>query len=103
MSEETKREGGAATETVQRTQRAPLYKVLLHNDDFTTQEFVVFVLKSVFRHDENDAVAIMLHVHQRGIGVAGLFPREIAEAKATQTIELARANDFPLLVTVEEE
>ena len=96
-------EGGVATEVVHKTQRAPLYKVVLHNDDFTTQEFVVFVLKTVFHLNDGDAFAIMMHVHERGRGVAGLFSREIAEAKVERTIALARANEFPLLVTSEEE
>jgi ATP-dependent Clp protease adaptor protein ClpS len=103
MAHAKEQEGGVATEVVRKTQRAPLYKVILHNDDFTTQEFVVFILKTVFHLGESDAVIIMLHVHERGRGVAGLFPREVAEAKVERAIALARANEFPLLVTAEEE
>jgi len=101
--DEREEDGGVATETVKKVQRAPLYKVVLHNDDFTTQEFVIYVLQTVFHLNDGDAFAIMMHVHTRGRGVAGLFSREIAEAKVERTIALARANEFPLLVTSEEE
>ncbi|MBS1957764.1 MAG: ATP-dependent Clp protease adaptor ClpS [Cyanobacteria bacterium SZAS-4] len=83
--------------------RPKLYKVLLHNDDFTTMEFVVFILKSVFHKNEIDAYKIMLAVHNAGLGVAGVYPYEIAEAKCSKVVELARANEFPLLCTTEEE
>ena len=83
--------------------RPSLYKVLLHNDDYTTMEFVVFILKDVFHKNENDAVKIMLAVHQQGIGVAGVYPYEIAEAKCSKVSELAQLNEFPLLCTTEEE
>jgi ATP-dependent Clp protease adaptor protein ClpS len=89
----------AATE--RKTQRPPPYKVLFHNDDYTTQEFVEQVLIAVFNHDPESAHRIMLHVHMRGVGVAGIYPYEIAETKAKRTMELAREAEYPLLVTVE--
>ena len=83
--------------------RPPLYKVYLHNDDFTSMEFVVFVLKTIFHHEDESAFQIMMHVHQRGIGVAGLFPYETAEAKVDQTHGLAREYDVPLMCSIEPE
>lgn len=84
--------------------KAPkMWKVLLHNDDFTTMEFVVAVLTIVFHHNEADAHRIMLHVHQRGVGIAGLFPFETAEAKSARVMDLARENDFPLICSIEPE
>jgi len=91
------------TATRKKVQKPPLYKVLLHNDDYTTMEFVVEVLKTVFRHHEQQALQIMLHVHHNGVGLAGTYPREIAETKAEKATSLARAAEFPLLVTVEAE
>lgn len=78
-----------------------LWRVLLHNDDYTTMEFVIAVLVEVFRRTESEAQEIMWSVHRRGIGVAGLYPKEIAETKAARCIELARANEYPLLCTTE--
>ena len=91
------------TKAEKQTKRPPLYKVLLHNDDYTTQEFVEWALVTVFKHDPERAHRIMLHVHMHGVGVAGIYPHEIAETKARKTMELAREADFPLLVTVEAE
>ena len=82
--------------------KPPLYKVLLHNDDFTTMEFVVYVLQTVFQRSESDAIHIMLKVHQEGIGVAGIYTYEVAEMKAEKVKILAEANEYPLLCTVEE-
>jgi len=81
--------------------RPPLYKVLLHNDDYTTREFVVYVLQAIFDHDEQTAVSIMLHVHHRGVGVAGVYTREIAETKIRTVEVLAEREGFPLLLTME--
>lgn len=96
-------EGGVATDTKKKVKRPPLFKVLLHNDDYTTQDFVVFVLKGIFHHSEEMAFQIMMHVHTRGIGIAGLFPYETAEAKMNQVHTLARGNDFPLKCSIEPE
>ena len=94
---------GVVTEEQQHSTKPPLYKVLLHNDDYTTMEFVVDILQTVFHKSELAAVHIMLAVHQQGVGVAGVYTYEIAEAKITKVTQLARANEFPLLCTLEEE
>lgn len=91
------------TENETRLQKPPMFKVLLHNDDFTTMEFVVFVLLRVFNRSEADAFYIMMKVHQEGAGIAGVYPYEIANMKAEKTMSLAREREFPLLCTVEEE
>jgi ATP-dependent Clp protease adaptor protein ClpS len=91
------------TKSEKETKRPPLYRVLLHNDDYTTQEFVDWVLISVFNHDAESAHRIMMHVHMHGVGVAGIYPYEIAETKAHKTMELAREAEYPLLVTIEPE
>jgi ATP-dependent Clp protease adaptor protein ClpS len=80
-----------------------LWKVLLHNDDFTTMEFVVHVLIEFFHKDETEATAIMLHVHTKGIGVAGVFTRDMAETKVEQVTGHAEEHGMPLLVTAEPE
>jgi ATP-dependent Clp protease adaptor protein ClpS len=94
---------GVATETKQKVEKPPLFKVLLHNDDYTTMEFVVKVLKAIFHKNEDDAMRIMLAVHHAGIGVAGVYTYEIAEAKVGRVTEMARADGFPLLCTLEQE
>jgi ATP-dependent Clp protease adaptor protein ClpS len=91
------------TRSERETKRPPLFKVLFHNDDYTTQEFVEQVLIAVFNHDAESARRIMLHVHMHGVGVAGIYPFEIAETKAKKTTELARDAEYPLLVTIEPE
>ncbi len=98
-------EGGVATvtRTSQKVKKPPLYKVLLHNDDYTTREFVVFVLEKVFHHDEPSATRIMWHVHTTGVGVAGVYTYEMAETKVEKVETLARANEFPLRLSVEPE
>jgi ATP-dependent Clp protease adaptor protein ClpS len=78
-----------------------LWRVLLHNDDFTTQEFVVWVLETVFNMPPAEAFNVMMHVHQAGVGVAGLFTRDVAETKVKATQTLAEQHEFPLLVTLE--
>lgn len=94
---------GVLPEKKTRLKKPKLYKVLLHNDDFTTMDFVVFVLQYVFKRSEAEAVSIMLNVHNNGIGVAGVYPYEIAKEKSQKTMNLARAREYPLLCTVEEE
>jgi ATP-dependent Clp protease adaptor protein ClpS len=91
------------SKTEQTTKKPPLYKVLFHNDDYTTMEFVVSVLVTVFHHSEAMAHTIMMHVHTKGVGVAGVFTREIAETKVAKTISLARKNEFPLELSIEPE
>jgi ATP-dependent Clp protease adaptor protein ClpS len=94
---------GVITESQKQVKKPPLYKVLLHNDDYTTMEFVVHILQTVFHKAETDAISIMLAVHQQGVGVAGVYTYEIAEAKVEKVSQLARASEFPLLCTLEEE
>jgi ATP-dependent Clp protease adaptor protein ClpS len=91
------------SESKEKLEKPPLYKVLIHNDDFTTMEFVVFVLTNVFNRSEGEAFRIMLQVHVEGIGVAGVYTYEIAQMKAEKATSLARESEFPLLFTVEEE
>ncbi len=93
----------SASQAEERVDHPRLWKVLLHNDDFTTQEFVVWVLETVFNLPHADAFAIMMHVHQSGVGVAGLFTRDVAETKVKATQQLAEQHEFPLLVTIEPE
>ncbi len=83
--------------------RPRLYRVLLHNDDYTTREFVVLVLHHVFHLDEQSAIRIMLHVHNNGVGVAGVFTREVAETKIKKVERMAREQEFPLRLTMEPE
>jgi ATP-dependent Clp protease adaptor protein ClpS len=90
------------TRTQRKLQKPKQYKVLLHNDDYTTMEFVVFILMSIFHSSETDAVEIMLHVHKSGIGVAGVYTYEVAETRVTQVEGLAREHEFPLRCTLEE-
>lgn len=79
-----------------------MYKVLLHNDDYTTMEFVVYVLQGVFHRSEAEATQIMLHVHKHGLGVAGVYTRDVAETRVAQVEALARANEFPLRCSLDE-
>ena len=83
------------------TRRPRMYRVVLHNDDFTTMEFVVEILMEFFRKSRTEATQIMLHVHTKGKGVCGVFTREIAETKVMQVTERARENGHPLLCTME--
>ena len=96
---------GVVTETrkKEKLKRPTLYKVLFHNDDYTTMEFVVAVLREVFRKPEVEAIAIMLSVHKTGVGVAGVYTYEIAETKLRTTERLARENEFPLKLSMEPE
>ena len=89
------------TKTKPKTKRPPLYKVMLLNDDFTPMEFVVIVLKRFFRMDMEEATRVMLQVHQRGVGVCGIFPYEVAETKVNQVMDFARQNQHPLQCTLE--
>jgi ATP-dependent Clp protease adaptor protein ClpS len=83
--------------------KPPQYKVLLLNDDYTTMEFVVWILQTVFHHDEGTATGIMLHVHRHGAGVAGVYPREIAETRVSHVEALAREHEYPLRCQIEED
>lgn len=90
-----------STEADAKSKRAPMWKVLFHNDDKTTMEFVTWVLMRFYGHDIAKAKAIMLEVHNTGQGLAGAYPQEVAELKKDQTISAARAQKYPLVVTIE--
>jgi ATP-dependent Clp protease adaptor protein ClpS len=96
------RDTGTVTETKKRLKTPPLFKVLLHNDDYTTMEFVVQVLQSVFHKSAADATQIMLHIHRSGIGVAGIYTHEVAETKVAVVEAMAQRHEFPLMCTLEE-
>ena len=95
------RHGQVVTEEHQKVKEPPMFKVLLHNDDYTTMDFVVMILASVFHKSEVDATNIMINVHKKGIGVAGIYTREIAETKVAMVLDLARQNEHPLRCTME--
>ena len=105
MAPKYSHEDGVVTETKTRQEvvRPRLYKVLMHNDNYTTREFVVQVLRTIFRHSETNATRIMLYVHHEGVGTAGVYPFEVAEMKARQTEQLAREQEFPLRLSLEPE
>lgn len=84
-----------------KTQRPPMYKVVLLNDDYTPMDFVVSVLEQIFRRPHADAMELMLQIHNKGAATAGIFTRDVAETKADQVIEYARINDYPLQCTLE--
>ena len=92
---------GIATKTRAKTKKPSPYKVLILNDDYTPMEFVVLVLKRFFNMDIDEATRVMLHVHQKGVGVCGTFSYEVAETKVTQVMDLARKNEHPLQCTLE--
>ena len=83
-----------------RLKRPPLYRVILLNDDYTTMEFVIRVLVDIFHHTEEKAAQIMMHVHQKGAGICGVYTREIAESKVEQVMQYARQNEHPLQWTM---
>lgn len=100
---DSEHDGAVLTESETKLEKPKLYKVLLHNDDFTTMEFVVFILQHVFKRTDAEAFTIMLKVHNEGVGVAGIYPREVADMKSEKAMNISRANEYPLLCTVEEE
>jgi ATP-dependent Clp protease adaptor protein ClpS len=112
MSEDRDREDGdgdggpgsrVSTQTRTRTRKPSLYRVLLLNDDYTPMEFVVYVLERFFNKNREEATRIMLHVHQHGVGVCGVYTYEVAETKVSQVLDLARRNEHPLQCTMEKE
>ncbi len=92
---------GVATKTRAKPKKPSMFKVLMLNDDYTPMEFVVMVLKRFFQMDMEQATRVMLHVHQRGVGVCGIFPYEIAETKVNQVMDCAAENNHPLRCTLE--
>ena len=91
------------TKTKLKTERPKLHKVILVNDDYTPREFVVLVLKAVFRMNEGQSSQVMLTAHQKGSCVVGVFTKDVAESKATEATDLGRSQDYPLLFTTEPE
>lgn len=92
---------GVATKTRTKPKKPSQFKVLMLNDDYTPMEFVVMVLKRFFNMDLEQATRVMLHVHQKGVGICGIFPYEIAETKVNQVMDAARKNQHPLQCTLE--
>ncbi len=97
------RESGLAVQEAHpKLRRPPLFKVMLLNDDYTPMEFVVLVLEMFFRMNREKATQVMLHVHTRGVGVCGVFTKDIAETKVAQVNDYSRSNQHPLMCTMEE-
>ena len=94
---------GTITRTRTKTKKPSMYKVVLLNDDYTPMEFVVYVLQRFFSKNAEDATKIMLHVHQNGVGICGVFTYEVAETKVSQVMDLARQHDHPLQCTMEKD
>lgn len=94
---------GVVIKTKPKTKKPAMFKVLMLNDDYTPMEFVVHVLERFFAKNREEATRIMMHVHQRGVGVCGLYTYEVAETKVTQVMDLARQNQHPLQCTIEKE
>ena len=103
MSSQPRESTIAETRSAPAVQRPRLWRVLLHNDDYTTQDFVVWVLETIFGKPHGEAFAIMMNVHRSGLGVAGVFTHDVAETKVKKTQQLAEEHEFPLLVTMEPE
>ncbi|NQZ58893.1 MAG: ATP-dependent Clp protease adaptor ClpS [Lentisphaeraceae bacterium] len=96
-------EGDLATITRPKTKRPKLYKVLLHNDDYTPMDFVTHVLMNVFHKSFEESAYIMMKVHTRGLGMCGAFPKSVSEAKVNKVMDMARSEGHPLLCTMEPE
>ncbi len=94
---------GVITQTRPKLQKPSMYRVLLLNDDYTPMEFVVYVLEEIFNKSREDATQIMLHVHQNGVGLCGVFTYEVAETKVARVVEAARRNQHPLQCTMEKD
>jgi ATP-dependent Clp protease adaptor protein ClpS len=101
--EDQRTDTGVLTKVKPKTKKPSLYKVLLLNDDYTPMEFVVFVLEQFFSKSREDAYTIMLHVHQKGVGVCGVYTFEVAETKVTQVLDAAKQGGHPLQCTLEKE
>lgn len=105
MADPFEPDSGVVTETrtEKKLKRPRMYRVLVHNDDYTTRDFVVDVLKTVFHHSDAEATRVMLHIHYNGVGVAGVFTREIAETKIAVVERLAKEREYPLRLSMEPE
>merc|ERR1711998_580839 len=96
-------DGNIKLATKPKTKTPPLYRVLMMNDDYTPMEFVIEVLEKFFQKNREEATQIMLHVHQRGVGVCGIYAYDLAETKAMQVMNYARKYEHPLQVQLEKE
>ena len=94
---------GVAVKSRSKTKKPSMYRVLMLNDDYTPMEFVIHVLESFFNKSHDEATQVMLHVHQKGVGVCGVYTYEIAETKVNQTMDLAQQNQHPLQCTIEKD
>jgi len=94
---------GVITKTAPKTKKPSMYKVLLLNDDYTPMEFVVHVIERFFGKSREEATRIMLHVHQKGVGICGVYTFEVAETKVTKVMDFARKHQHPLQCTMEKE
>ncbi len=103
MSDDTNNDTLVITKTKSKTEKPPMYKVLLLNDDFTPMEFVVHVLEKFFKIGREKAISIMLDVHQKGLAVVGVYSNEVAETKVTQVMDYAQRNQHPLQCKMEKE
>ena len=92
---------GVIVQTKPKTKKPAMYKVIMLNDDYTPMEFVVLVLERFFNKNQEEATRIMLHVHQKGVGVCGVFTYEVAETKVQQVMDLAKQHQHPLQCTLE--
>ncbi len=101
--EQANLQGALLSEDEVKYDEPPMYRVLLHNDDYTTMDFVVMILKSIFNKGEAEATRIMLDVHNEGIGIAGIYTREIGETKIAQVHRLAKKQQFPLKCSLEKD
>lgn len=100
---DTRRDRHEDTQVLDRIKRPRKHKVIMHNDDYTPMEFVVQILEQIFHHSPAGATRVMLSIHNSGIGVAGIYSHEIAEAKSNRAVRVARDAGFPLMVTTEPE
>ncbi|MFT5686565.1 MAG: ATP-dependent Clp protease adaptor protein ClpS [Myxococcota bacterium] len=100
---DTRRDNQEDVQVLDRLKRPKKHKVIMHNDDYTPMEFVVQILEQIFHHSPAAATRVMLSIHNTGIGIAGVYSHEIAEAKSNRAIRVAREAGFPLLVTTEPE
>ena len=94
---------GVVVKTKPKTKAPSMYKVLMLNDDYTPMEFVIHILERFFNKSPQDAMRIMLHVHQRGVGICGVYTYEVAETKVTQVVDFARKHQHPLQCTLEKD
>jgi len=101
MSAQKQADGWVITERRQQVKKPAMYRVLLHNDDYTTMDFVVMILRNIFNKGPAEATRIMLNVHHQGRGVAGIFTREVAETKVATVHAAARRSQFPLRCSME--